>query len=166
MNILRFVFNKIINLWFSNKPYSIKRIRKFGKNFLLYINEYAGRKIYLGVYERAETKYLLTQLQADDSCLDIGANMGYYSFLFASIASEVLSVEPIRPNADLIRLTSSINNDKHIEVICSAVSDKIGETVFIESDQSSHSGIQLGISMLIRMSTITQPNLIVIKFPQ
>jgi FkbM family methyltransferase len=100
-----------------------------------------GRKITLGIFEKNETQFLLRYVKKDDVCLDVGANIGYYTFLFSSRAQHVISVEPIAPNVDLIRLSASINRISNIRVISAAVAGTEGEADFFESDDTGLSSV-------------------------
>jgi FkbM family methyltransferase len=139
--LFRFFFKVSVDIYFPNAPYSIRKIRRFNRDLLLYINQHTCRKIYLGVFEKDETELLLDTLVEGDVCLDIGANIGYYTTLFASKASKVIAIEPIRQNVDLLRLTSSINKDEHVDIICSAVGREDGDVEFLESNESTLSGV-------------------------
>ncbi|UTW07489.1 FkbM family methyltransferase [Pseudomonas benzenivorans] len=141
LNVARSVFRVLINLYFPGKPYSVKKVKRFGREFLVYVNEHVGRKIYLNMFEKKETEFLLNELRKDDVCLDIGANVGYFTFLFSSVASKVIAIEPIRQNADLIKLSSSINNCNHVQVVCAAVSNDVSTEKFARTSDSSLSSV-------------------------
>jgi len=132
----------IIIAVFPSSPFSIKKTNLFDRDFLLYIDQDVGRKILLGIFETKETEFLLSQIRKDDVCLDIGANVGYYTFLFSSVAKQVFSIEPIRQNADLIRLSCSINRVNNISVICAAASSINDEIEFLESTETGYSSVK------------------------
>ncbi|WP_417598801.1 FkbM family methyltransferase [Oceanospirillum sp.] len=82
------------------------------------------------VFEPNETSVLTELVQKGDTCLDIGANIGYYTSLFANLvgpAGRVLAFEPDRYNFDLL----TANMEKHpnrcvVECFRLALSDNPG----------------------------------------
>lgn len=136
------IFPIIMQLLFTSRPFTIRRIKLFGLDFLLYIDQHVGRKIYLGIFEKNETIFLKQQVKNGDVCLDIGANIGYFSFMFATAAHcQVICIEPIRQNSDLIRLTASINRIGNVKVISAAVSSTVGEATIDESNETAYSAL-------------------------
>lgn len=74
---------------------------------------FTPRLINTGVHEPTPTRFLTRILRRDDHCLDIGANFGYYTLLFASRCPDgmVISVEP---QAQLFRLARDNVNINHL----------------------------------------------------
>jgi FkbM family methyltransferase len=122
---------------FSRRPYTIKQVKRFGREMALYIDQHSCQKIYLGWYEKEETAFLQSEVRPSDVCLDVGANTGYFTLLFASLAAKVVAIEPIEQNVALIRLSAALNSDRHIQVIQAAVADQVGEGDFVQTTQSS-----------------------------
>ena len=60
------------------------------------------------------------------SFVDIGANVGWYSFMYAQHGYEVLAVEPMTANRALINATMCKNPDvaSRISVVAAALTDK------------------------------------------
>uniref|UniRef100_A0A7S1SE34 Methyltransferase FkbM domain-containing protein n=1 Tax=Alexandrium catenella TaxID=2925 RepID=A0A7S1SE34_ALECA len=52
-----------------------------------------------------------TQLPENGTFVDIGANLGWYSILFAKIGYKVIAIEPMRLNRDAIEATLCLNPD-------------------------------------------------------
>ena len=71
---------------------------------------------YMSHDERYEIKNLQKIINNTDVCWDIGANIGFYSFLFASIVKngEVVSFEPIFKTYNDLKDGKDINNYKNI----------------------------------------------------
>ncbi|KAF4671053.1 hypothetical protein FOL47_001718 [Perkinsus chesapeaki] len=67
--------------------------------------------------------------------LDIGANIGLCSSLYAAYGFTVTSVEPNGRNADLLEASVSLNDFvSHVEVLRAAVSSRLGEATLFEPD--------------------------------
>ncbi|MDO9069299.1 MAG: FkbM family methyltransferase, partial [Deltaproteobacteria bacterium] len=64
--------------------------------------------------------------------LDIGANLGYYTYLAAAANTKarVIAFEPIKYLAEKVRDNSLLNGFAQVTVIDQAVSDKKGEAPF------------------------------------
>lgn len=73
----------------------------FGYKMSLDLSRNVQRDIYIGNYERAETKLVRSILAPGMTVLDVGANVGYYTALAAQAVGErgrVFAVEPYAPN--------------------------------------------------------------------
>src|SRR5262245_3843816 len=95
-----------------------------GYDLLVLANEDVGRSIYYGgSYEPAESKYLARRISRDSLCIDVGANVGYFTLLMAKVASagSVHTFEPIPLNTSLLRASIELNGFTNIFVNQSAV---------------------------------------------
>ena len=80
-----------------------------------------------GVYEEFETELIEKEVKKEDSVLDIGANIGYYTLIFAKLVGEhgkVFAFEPDPTNFELLRRNIEENGYKNVVLINKAVSDK------------------------------------------
>jgi FkbM family methyltransferase len=136
--------NGLVHTLFSGQRYRIKSTKIFGRRMLLYLDQHTSRKIYLGLFERSETEYVRQSVRRGDVCLDVGANVGYFTALFASLGARVIAIEPVRQNAALISLAAALNDDHNVEVICAAVSDRVEEAEFVECMETSVSTLSEG----------------------
>lgn len=71
--------------------------RVFGMKMELDLADLIGRAIYLGTYEREETRLVKSVLRPGHTFVDVGANIGYYTALAAAIvgqAGRIISIEP------------------------------------------------------------------------
>jgi FkbM family methyltransferase len=78
-------------------------------------------------YEPFQTKLALDQLQPGDRVLDIGANIGYYTLLFArqvGPSGRVFAVEPDPANFGLLRRNVARNGYSNVILINKAAADK------------------------------------------
>jgi FkbM family methyltransferase len=74
--------------------------------------------------------------------LDVGANLGVYSWLVRSLAPEtrLLLFEPEPRNAELLRRTIKKNRLGRVEIVQAAVSNRAGTTEFLRDDVSGKAG--------------------------
>ncbi len=135
--------NEKIILFSGMKKY--KTIQKGGQwiRSLLKSNfvEVEGHKMYLDPldslrisiyksYEELETKLVKDIVKNGNVVVDIGANIGYYTLLFAKLVGEkgkVFAFEPEPNNFDLLKKNIEINGYKNINLINKAVSNKSGK---------------------------------------
>lgn len=88
---------------------------------------------WLGVYERPETQWLLSQLRRGDVFVDIGAHVGYYTLLAASrvgTTGAVHAFEPFPENWARLRSNLDLNGYSHVAPHQCAVSDQTAESAF------------------------------------
>lgn len=80
-------------------------------------------------YEPEETAFVHRTVQPGQYVIDVGANIGYYSTLFASLVGpdgKVFSFEPDPENHAVLKRNVVENELKQVEVIPAAVSDRNG----------------------------------------
>jgi len=83
-----------------------------------------------GVYERGTTELVKKEIKERDTILDIGANIGYYTLLFAKMAGpdgKVIAFEPEPKNFDLLSKNVTINGYSNVTLVQKAVSNETGE---------------------------------------
>ena len=82
------------------------------------------------VYEPFETKIVKKEIKKGDVVLDIGANIGYYTLIFAKLVGEegkVFAFEPDPTNFSLLKKNVEMNSYKNVVLIQKAVSNKTGK---------------------------------------
>lgn len=115
-----------------------------GYDILVFANEDVGRSICtLGRYELAETLYLQKMLDPGSVCIDIGANIGYYTLLLSQLASlgSVHAFEPIPLTAALLKTNVELNGFQNIHINQCAVADFAGVIPFSLSTDSAFSSL-------------------------
>jgi FkbM family methyltransferase len=103
MKIIRIILFKILGL----KTY----LRLVSKIYILYIKAGCGKKKY------PELFYLKTLIKKDDTCIDIGANLGYYSaFLKGLIGPDgkVYAVEPVPMFAEIWKKNTKYRKSQNL----------------------------------------------------
>ncbi len=83
-----------------------------------------------GSYEEFETEIIMKDVKQGDIVLDIGANIGYYTLIFARLVGEkgkVYAFEPDPVNFALLKRNVEINGYDNVVLIEKAVSDRSGK---------------------------------------
>jgi len=137
---------KIFILLITNFIFSI-----FGKNKYwsspqgrLYLNDNdpTSTRIILGTFEKKEKEALLFFAGKDDSFVDVGCNIGFYSFLLSSKVSRVFSIDPYPENLKKLSKTLSFNKIKNLNIIEAAASSSNSVINFHVDKYSGLSHIQ------------------------
>lgn len=82
------------------------------------------------VYEPFETELVKKEIKEGDVVLDIGANIGYYTLIFARLVGEkgkVYAFEPDPDNFALLKKNVEINGYRNVVLVQRAVSNKTGK---------------------------------------
>src|SRR5215831_14928595 len=125
----------------QEKP-KVVHSRVNGYDLLVFANEDVGRSIHFcGTHETPETNYFAKSVAPNSICVDIGANVGYFTILMAKIAhaGSVHAFEPISLNAALLRASMEINSLTNIVVNECAVGDRTGSASFVRCFDSAYS---------------------------
>jgi len=141
--------NRFINLKYPlitrkiAKIYIIKHLYRFIVINFLKANtvKIDGHKLFLdsedslrlsvyGQFEAFETEVIKKEIKEGDVVLDIGANIGYYTLIFAKLVGpkgKVFAFEPDPENFALLNKNIKINEYKNVVLINKAVSNETGE---------------------------------------
>ncbi len=93
-------------------------------------DRYIGQRIALDKYEKYETALLLSHINKNSVCVDVGANIGYYTLLMAKRVKKVYAFEPDKKCFEILKKNVEENNLKNVVLINKAASDKEGEKFF------------------------------------
>jgi FkbM family methyltransferase len=83
-----------------------------------------------GIYEPLETELVKKEIKKGEVVLDIGANIGYYTLIFAKLVGEegkVFAFEPDPTNFSLLKKNVELNGYKNVVLVQKAVSNKTGK---------------------------------------
>ena len=84
-----------------------------------------------GFHEEFETEIVKKIIKKGDIVLDVGANIGYFTLIFAKLVGKngkVFAFEPDPTNFGLLTKNVEINGFKNVILIKKALSDKTGKT--------------------------------------
>jgi FkbM family methyltransferase len=98
------------------------------------LGDWLGRHVYVtGEYEPATTRVVKSLLQAGDTFVDIGANIGYFSLLASrrvGPTGKVFAFEPVPQTRDELIHNVCLNRAGNVTVRDEAVADSTGEAIF------------------------------------
>jgi FkbM family methyltransferase len=83
-----------------------------------------------GIYEPLETELVTKEIKKGDVVLDIGANIGYYTLIFAKLVGEegkVFAFEPDPTNYALLQKNVDLNGYTNVILVQKAVSNRTGK---------------------------------------
>lgn len=95
--------------------------------------------ITLGVYEKLETQFLRRRLGPGMTVVDIGANVGYYTAMFAHAIGpdgRVIAFEPEPDNLHFLSRTIELNGFQNVDIVPAALSDHPGQCRLYLSDDN------------------------------
>lgn len=113
---------------FPQSP-TLAHIRRRGIHYLCWLNEYGGRRLFLGLYERPDRAAMGRLVRPGDICLDVGANIGIYTMQLArdcGSSGRVVAFEPVEQNRLMIRLSATINGFANVIARPEVVSSRSG----------------------------------------
>lgn len=156
-NVIRHFYKKSERLLYGrglNRYYIVRLVRDFlttrlKSNFV----EVDKQKMFLdssdslrlsinGIYEEFETQIVKKIINKDDVVFDVGANIGYYTLIFARLVSKsekVFSFEPDPNNFELLKKNVAINGYTNVELFCKAVSN-LNQTTKLFLDKTNKGG--------------------------
>jgi FkbM family methyltransferase len=102
----------------------------FGYRMRLDLSDFIQRSTYLGTFEPVESAQVKGYLKEGMTFVDVGANVGYYTLLAASLVGKsgrVFSFEPSPYAFGRLQETITQNDLSNIRIECSGLSDRAGE---------------------------------------
>lgn len=145
-------------------PYLYLVAKPFGLKFKVKAEDVVGRRIYkTGSYEKNISDYLVGNLvfSEGDIAIDAGANIGWYSLLFARISGDqnpVYAFEPDTRNFELLSNNIAVNKVKNVYPQKLAVSDVSGKQNLYRYNANNfgrHSLLPLNDEDVIEVDTVT-----------
>jgi FkbM family methyltransferase len=120
----------------------LRQARLDGFEMLVRADEEVGRQLYLnGRYEVDEIRFLRAAVRRGDICIDVGANVGYYTLVLSSLAAEgwVHSFEPVTFSYQLLEINKTLNGTTNVTLNQVALGDERGEREFCQASDSAYS---------------------------
>jgi len=99
-------------------------------NQIMYLDEKDSLQLnFNGNFEPVETEIVKKEIKENDIILDVGANIGYYSLIFAQLigkSGKVYSFEPDPTNFEILKKNILVNKHENVILENKAVSNKEG----------------------------------------
>lgn len=109
---------------------------RYGFRLNVDLGDWLGQYVYLtGAYERATSEVFLDLIKPGDTVLDLGANVGYFSLLCATLTGptgRVLAFEPIPSVRANLMKNIALNQLQNIEVVPKAVLEAASNVTIFE----------------------------------
>ena len=102
---------------------------------------------WLGSYELRKQRKVIELVRPGMVCWDVGANVGFYTLLFAELvgpSGKVLAFEPLPRNVDLLRRHVEMNGYRNVRIFPRALADFDGEAGFDPGPSPSMGRITTG----------------------
>ena len=133
---------------FGKNPIVKKILKNIEGNLKTEFAEVQGSKMFLdpgdsldlsinGVYGELDTKIIREEIHEGDIVIDVGANIGYYTLIFAQLvgkSGKVIAFEPESKNFEILKKNIEINNYDNVIVEQKIVSEKCGKMKLYVSD--------------------------------
>ena len=126
-----------------SKLYPVKKImKKIESNFKSDFAIVQGNKMFLdpgdslelsirGIYGELDTEIVKNEIKPGDIVIDVGANIGYYTLIFAQLVGntgKVIAFEPETKNFEILKKNIAINNLSNVILEKKIVSNAKGKT--------------------------------------
>jgi len=111
-----------------------------GNRFCMWLDPMAYSDFIVGAYEPGCVRVLREHLSEGSVCVDVGANLGYFSILMAQIVGkrgQTIAFEPMPDTVELLRENVGVNRLENVIVVAAAASDESG-SVQLLSGASEH----------------------------
>lgn len=125
--------------------------KKLTKSLAPDIVEFDGFRLkHLGSLDQENKLFLKTlqdNIKVGDTVIDVGANIGYFTFYLSKLVGEfghVYAFEPEELNFQILKENRTLNNFKNITIEQKAVSDKDGFTFLELSEDTGQHRISVG----------------------
>jgi FkbM family methyltransferase len=111
---------------------------------------------WLGSYELEIQKRVVKEVKSGDVFYDVGANVGFYSLLAATLIApgRVYAMEPVPANLGYLRKHLELNRVDNVEVFETAICDQVGSTFFEVEATRAMGRIAAGGGVRVATSTL------------
>lgn len=115
-----------------------RTVSVFGTNLRLDLSNHVDRMIYLGCYEALNTYRFKRILKPGMTVVDVGANIGYFTYLASKSVGpqgKVIAVEPHPANFHILQETVRSNHLAQVTPVSIALGDQQGEGNILMANQ-------------------------------
>jgi FkbM family methyltransferase len=153
-NLLQNAYRKLIQkisfgYGFGKNPIIKKILKNLEKSLKTEFTTIQGSKMFLdpgdsldlsinGVYGELDTKIIRDNIKEGDIVIDVGANIGYYTLIFAQLvgaSGKVFAFEPEPKNFEILKKNIEVNNYQNIIAEQKIVSDESGMVKLFIAEQ-------------------------------
>lgn len=136
-----------------------------GLNYSINFTDQIQEMVYFGTYERQELSFLRNYVKKNWICLDIGANIGFYTLNLSKLVGEsgkVYALEPSESNFKKLEENIKINELNNCVTSKLALSSEIGDSIFSVSPSQNSGWGRLGkwkssqSEIVVNVSTLDQ----------
>lgn len=120
-------------LWWLFRGYgremTLARAGPAGNRFCMWLDPMAYSDFIFGAYEPGCVRALRKHLSEGSICVDVGANLGYFSILMSQIVGKrgrIIALEPMPDTVETLRENIGMNGLENVIVIEAAASDGSG----------------------------------------
>jgi FkbM family methyltransferase len=102
---------------------------KDGRRLQCLLADKTQRTMYLGLFEPDETRLLADLLGPGDSCIDVGAHIGWFTTLAAGLvgaSGQVVACEPYPSNLILLQKNLDQNGCRNVRLVATALGSRLG----------------------------------------
>jgi len=96
------------------------------EGFEMYVREKEANGLHDGYCEPHETELIKKLVKPDWTCMDIGANIGFFTILMSRLCKQVYAFEPEPRNFEMLKQNVALNKSGDIILYKEAVGDKNG----------------------------------------
>jgi FkbM family methyltransferase len=119
----------------------LNKAKVFGKYVFNYLpdDKFVGQRVTLEKYEPYLTELMLSKIKSGDVVLDIGANIGYDTVLFADKVGKegrVIAIEPDPVNFEILQKNIKENGLKNVVAVQAAVGNENKKMKIFESKEN------------------------------
>jgi FkbM family methyltransferase len=105
-----------------------------GSRFQMKLSWQGHSTYVIGAYENDFIAVMRRYLHDGDTCVDVGAHLGYYCLLMSKMAGptgHVISFEPVPTNMSVLKENVALNNITNVELVNSALGERPGKGYLI-----------------------------------
>ena len=133
--------NKAVGTLFNYLKSSLKEEYVQIDDHIMYLDKQDSLCLSINnIYEKFETDLVKQEINKGDVVIDIGANIGYYTLIFAKLVGDtgkVFAFEPDPTNFELLRKNIEINGYKNVILEKKALSDKEGKVTLVLNKENT-----------------------------
>jgi FkbM family methyltransferase len=133
--------------------------RIFGAELELDVSNYVDRTIFMGCYEPVNTFLFKQILRPGGTAVDVGANIGYFTLLAASLVGDtgrVIAAEAHPRNFEILAAAGERNGLTQVRPVNLGLSDESGSGQIIMADQKEYAN---RTASMVPQSGLTGPTI-------